>query len=769
MWRPRSNVNCCVTGCKSTYRTVSDSGQRLRFFSFPAKAYHAKRRNDWIELVRRARGDTDGTWSPTKNSRICSKHFVGHEKGEDPREVNYNPTIFEPISKEQALHQKLYAFYTKGGSKNAAAGSTRKRPSKKASKDTKNSATETTVKKMLSSVARTTATTAVTQPPQKTVCKPASVDGDLGTVTLDDFLREWSTDPFPKFVAPRLAGNGKGGGGESKEAADRKGFECPVCGDKYGCSRSLRRHLSRRSFLARLPCCKCRSCHLAFNRCTLIMRAQGCHIRASGATLSALGPGETLVPVELSQDGGGTPGVAQDDVPMTVLEKVLQNVVCSECFVELRDASAREDHFHPSRGNLLRCASCPMLCTSECALRAHRRLHLQRRPFVCPECGLRTEEPWAAFHRHVCLHCHHFDRIVGYHCQLCPALLLDQNELAAHIVDTHSSALHKCQACPMAFVSLDNFHQHRKSVHPKLRSTCWLILKCPLCEAVFASSELLTSHVGNHLERCGRSLFKCTACDSLQPTRADLIAHLEKLHPGLHEPSSLVAEERGFAVAVVASSEGVVGAPYSAGVKKEEVIELDDDDDGEDQDREEVIDEEAVRLAREAKRQAVTKTYSPKKKARSNSQNSSQNSTSAEEQLQPEAGHTKNAAPNNNNNNARTCAKCAFESDDPAVFRKHIATHRPANHETFQCPECGLCYVVEPSLRKHLRGVHRIVENAAEDASSTAVAGNNAGGACAGHRCSVCLATFDTERELKSHTRTHGMAFLKKVKASGNA
>ncbi|KAG0429243.1 hypothetical protein HPB47_023830 [Ixodes persulcatus] len=530
MWRPRSNVNCCVTGCKSTYRTVSDSGQRLRFFSFPAKAYHAKRRNDWIELVRRARGDTDGTWSPTKNSRICSKHFVGHEKGEDPREVNYNPTIFEPISQEQALHQKLYARLF----------ASRRQP-----------------------------------------------DGDLGTVTLDDFLREWSTDPFPKFVAPRLAGDGKGGGGESKEAADRKGFECPVCGDKYGCSRSLRRHLSRRSFLARLPCCKCRSCHLAFNRCTLIMRAQGCHIRASGATLSALGPGETLVPVELSPDGNGTPGVAQEDVPMTVLEKVLQNVVCSECFVELRDASAREDHFHPSRGNLLRCASCPMLCTSECALRAHRRLHLQRRPFVCPECGLRTEEPWAAFppprlsplpplrpHRGLPLPAvpRPAARSDSYISD--PDVIRTRNlpidELAAHIVDTHSSALHKCQACPMAFVSLDNFHQHRKSVHPKLRSTCWLILKCPLCEAVFASSELLTSHVGNHLERCGRSLFKCTACDSLQPTRADLIAHLEKLHPGSHEPSSLVAEERGFAVAVVASSEGAAaGAPNSTGIKKE--------------------------------------------------------------------------------------------------------------------------------------------------------------------------------------------------------
>ncbi|CAN8004903.1 unnamed protein product [Ixodes hexagonus] len=597
-------------------------------------------------------------------------------------------------------------------------------------------------------------------------------DSDLGTVTLDDFLREWSTDPFPKFISSRLAtkdDDSKPGAGKPKDSVDRKSFECPVCGDKYACSRSLRRHLSRRSFLARLPCCKCRSCHLAFNRCTLIMRAQGCRIRASGATLSTLSPGETLVPIELLPDKSGSPAEVQEDVPMTVLEKVLQNVVCSECFMELRDASAREDHFHPSRGNLLRCATCPMLCTSECALRAHRRLHQERRPFVCPECGLRTEEPWTAFHRHVNYHCHHFDRIVGYHCQLCPALLLDQSELAAHIVDTHSSALHKCQACPMAFVSLENFHQHRKSVHPKLRSTCWLILKCPLCEAVFASSELLTSHVGSHLERCGRSLFKCTSCESLQPTRADLVAHLEKLHPGLHEPSALVMAERGFAVAVVASSEG--GA---ANATSGEVIELDDDE-GEDQDREEVIDEEAVRLAKEAKQAAASKGEAPRKKARG----SNQNSTSAEAQKQPnavsrhffassrESQCLKNDS--SSSNNMRACAKCTFESDNPTTFREHIATHRPKNHETFQCPECGLCYIVEPSLRKHLRGVHRITENAAGDAASAAAAGNDAGGACAGHRCSVCLATFDTERELKSHTRTHGMAFLKKVKASGHA
>lgn len=87
----------------------------------------------------------------------------------------------------------------------------------------------------------------------------------------------------------------------------------------------------------------------------------------------------------------------------------------------------------------------------------------------------------------------------------------------------------------MAFVTLESFQLHRSASHPKLRPQCWLILKCPLCEAVFASSELLATHAQScHLDQCGRSLFKCATCDSLQPTRADLVAHVRKLHPDMH-------------------------------------------------------------------------------------------------------------------------------------------------------------------------------------------------------------------------------------------
>lgn len=589
---------------------------------------------------------------------------------------------------------------------------------------------------------------------KRTVHLPSVVDSDGSLesgvhVTLDDFLREWSADPLPRYVCAKHEENGPADlGQKSKDSS----FECPICADSYATSRSLRRHLSRRSFLARLPCRKCGSCHLAFNRCTLIMRAQGCRITASAATLSALPPGETLVPVELTEESENIG--SQSDVPMTVLEKVLQSVVCSECYVNLDDEASREAHFHPSRGNLLRCTSCPMLCTSECALRAHRRIHTQRRPYVCPECGLRCEDEWSVFHRHVTKRCHHFERIVGYHCLLCPALLLDQAELAGHIVDTHSNALHKCQACPMAFINLEGFHIHRQAAHPKLRSQCWLILKCPLCEAVFASAELLTSHTISHLDQCGRSLFKCSTCDSLHPTRTDLVAHVRKTHPEKHQ-ETLWGKEEDVTLAFINRKSTT---PLQVNMSKE-VINLDDDEMPNSDDK--VMDTSAPQ-SQKPKKEKLEKpspassaaSDQAKKGKQDTPKKVTQNSTSNTEQ----AIKQEEKPPNN----ARMCAKCDFQSSDLSAFREHIKVHKPPNQETFQCQECGLCYVVEPSLRKHLRGVHRVEEKEASD-SLTGTDSN--GAAVSGLRCSVCLATFDTERELKSHTRSHGMAFLKKVKA----
>ncbi|KAM7293870.1 uncharacterized protein LOC115327734 [Ixodes scapularis] len=85
----RSHMNCCIVGCNSTY----SNSPGTKFYGFPTRHWESKRRERWIELVRRQ--NDDGTvWLPTKNSKICSKHFVGNTKANEEKHPAYNPSIF---------------------------------------------------------------------------------------------------------------------------------------------------------------------------------------------------------------------------------------------------------------------------------------------------------------------------------------------------------------------------------------------------------------------------------------------------------------------------------------------------------------------------------------------------------------------------------------------------------------------------------------------------------------------------------------------------
>lgn len=37
-------------------------------------------------------------WMPTVNSKICSYHFIGNEKSNNPLNPSYNPTIYETLA-----------------------------------------------------------------------------------------------------------------------------------------------------------------------------------------------------------------------------------------------------------------------------------------------------------------------------------------------------------------------------------------------------------------------------------------------------------------------------------------------------------------------------------------------------------------------------------------------------------------------------------------------------------------------------------------------
>ncbi|XP_050399832.1 zinc finger protein 532 [Patella vulgata] len=139
-----------------------------------------------------------------------------------------------------------------------------------------------------------------------------------------------------------------------------------------------------------------------------------------------------------------------------------------------------------------------------------------------------------------------------------------------------------------------------------------------------------------------------------------------------------------------------------------------------------------------------------------------------------------------------TCVKCNFNTEDSSEFSAHIETHKTT--DTTQCPECGLCFSVLPSLKKHLFMVHKIrnadeyisekgieepeemdVDDEEDDLLEVTISPRKTpftdiapsepirkkNGPIGELECRVCYREFESVNLLKNHMRVHGMAFIR--------
>ncbi|KAM9338761.1 zinc finger protein 532 [Symphorus nematophorus] len=124
------------------------------------------------------------------------------------------------------------------------------------------------------------------------------------------------------------------------------------------------------------------------------------------------------------------------------------------------------------------------------------------------------------------------------------------------------------------------------------------------------------------------------------------------------------------------------------------------------------------------------------------------------------------------------CAVCGFTTEDIAAFHKHIPQHK-SDGSSYQCQECGLCYTSHRSLARHLFIVHRLKEpqglaryngrgkddDESQRENQLDVTDENNDGT-PNTKCKVCGKMFETEGNLNTHMRTHGMAFIKSKRLS---
>ena len=134
-----------------------------------------------------------------------------------------------------------------------------------------------------------------------------------------------------------------------------------------------------------------------------------------------------------------------------------------------------------------------------------------------------------------------------------------------------------------------------------------------------------------------------------------------------------------------------------------------------------------------------------------------------------------------------SCVKCTYTVDNRQEFLSHITKHNTSNSGA-QCQECGLCFTVAKSLKMHLFVVHKVHDftkyekdngvsfempvdtkevslkmrvNLPPKREITQAKSNLVQADEDKLECTVCYKVFETENILRTHMRTHGMAFIR--------
>lgn len=378
------------------------------------------------------------------------------------------------------------------------------------------------------------------------------------------------------------------------------GYRCLECGDAFSLEKSLARHYDRRSMRIEVTCNHCARRLVFFNKCSLLLHArehkdkglvmQCSHLVMRPVALDQMvgqpditpllpvavppAPGPLLLPALGKGEGAiasaaMTTAAAEAPVlplstepPAAPATSAYTCFRCLECKEQCRDKAGMAAHFQqlgpPAPGATSNvCPTCPMTLPNRCSFSAHQRMHKNRPPHVCPECGGNFLQ--ANFQAHLREACLHFSRRVGYRCPSCAVVFGGVNSIKSHIQASHCEVFHKCPICPMAFKSAPSAHAHLYSQHPSfLSQQAKQIYKCAMCDTVFTHKPLLSSHFDQHLLPQRVSVFKCPSCPLLFAQKRTMLEHLKNTHQ-----SGRAGEET--------AGKGTGGAPLTPKTEPEEL------------------------------------------------------------------------------------------------------------------------------------------------------------------------------------------------------
>ncbi|CAG9865506.1 unnamed protein product [Phyllotreta striolata] len=448
----------------------------------------------------------------------------------------------------------------------------------------------------------------------------------------------------------------------------------------------------------------------------------------------------------------------------------------------------------------LTCPVCKFIASSKCSYSAHARVHNHQPPHVCPDCGDVFADA-QALQRHLNDVCFHIAKNVKYRCsgKRCGKLFASLGNLALHFKQ-HFQAAFACSTCGGTFYDEASADKHAKfhGGHCDFSK----VFKCLVCadKGPFGEGDF-AEHIDSHINasRSGVYVYMCRRCRSYFRSTATFATHSSRCSKQCPD-NGIFMECDNCKSKNYCDFNKTFGCCWKCKrppVKKTTVlkrylcilcnehIQCEDKLSHRKNCRyaypiillrninDEALSSEKVQENRKSPRSRYSE--SPKSDEGANKKKRKRNLCVRPRRADRDAAPDPIAENPVRFDGTYYCKLCDYSQAVRAAFHAHVKSHRDIS-TAYQCMECGECFVVKPSLCKHLRHFHGVADGEAylnendcydvgavkELEDNMRLAPGESKEPVKENQCRVCLAVFDDAVELKTHYRSHGMAFLLK-------
>lgn len=476
--------------------------------------------------------------------------------------------------------------------------------------------------------------------------------------------------------------------------------------------------------------------------------------------------------------------------------------VCPECGGNFRienfQTHLKETCLHFSRRIGYRCQSCAVVFGGINSIKSHIQTSHCEVFHKCPVCPM-------AFKSAPSAHAHIFTQHPGfsnqqakmiYKCAMCDTVFTHKPLLCSHLDHAHFDqqlgnqrvSVFKCPDCPLLFAQKRTMLEHLKTTHnsvvkedppqsqelltPKPEPVEVPISKQsdPEPEAESSSSsdppsspEVKKKGKTKDLRKPGpprqrSNCCTCGICHSWFPERDEYVLHMKKEHGKSVKKFPCRLCERSFCSApslrrhVRVNHEGIKRVypcryctegkrTFSSRLILEKHIQV--------RHGIKVIDQTRSQEVLVARNGSKSQVSSKKRKVSSDESGSDEPVKSKPAPQKPKRSFQ--------------CRACGYKTGSLADFRQHIPQHC-TSESSHQCRECGMCFTSQGSLSRHRFMTHKMKDVAEEEPEPTHKMDESSDGRLT---CQVCNKSFDSQLNLNTHFRTHGMAFIKQRQSSG--